>query len=61
MGNASMEKDENYVPRTRSELKLPKAEEGRKNDYREALEDAPLVILVKATFMLMLGFQTYMV
>jgi len=61
MGNASMEKDENYVPKPRSNFKLPEPEKATKRDYHDVFEDAPLATLGRVLFMIMLGFQTYMV
>ncbi|KIJ38494.1 hypothetical protein M422DRAFT_33273 [Sphaerobolus stellatus SS14] len=59
-GTASLEKDENYVPRTRSDFKLPPAEKATKIDYHELFGDVPLYTLTRLIFMTLLGFQVYM-
>ena len=55
-----MEKEENYVPRTRSDLNLPPAEKTTKLDYHEIFEDVPLLTLARLAFMTLFGFQVYM-
>jgi hypothetical protein len=59
-GTASLERDENYVPRTRRDLKLPKSEFSNPVDYHEILEEAPIYTLGKIVFMALCGFQLYM-
>lgn len=56
----SLEKDENYVPRTRSDLKLPKSESATKLDYHEVFEEAPIYTLGRLIFFTLCGFQVYM-
>ncbi|KAF8588440.1 hypothetical protein K439DRAFT_1335132 [Ramaria rubella] len=58
--SASLERDENYVPRLRSHFSLPKAESATKLDYHELLEEAPFYTLVKIVFMTVAGFQVYL-
>jgi len=60
MGNASMERDENYVPKCRSDLKLPEAEVATKHDYLEAFEDTPLVTLGRLIFVVFFGYPGYL-
>lgn len=42
-----MERDENYVPYTRSKYKLPQKQAATKFDYREIFEETPLVTLYR--------------
>ena len=55
----SIERDENFVPSTRSELKLPEEAKATSQDYKEILEEAPLFVLARILFMQLLGWQTY--
>jgi hypothetical protein len=48
---ASMERDENYVPYTRSDYKLPEAMKAMKADYAEVFEETPLVTLTRMIIM----------
>ncbi|KAF8525205.1 fatty acid desaturase-domain-containing protein [Hysterangium stoloniferum] len=59
--SALLERDENYVPRTRSQLKLPAPQRSKKIDYNEIFEEAPICTLIKLIFMTLAGFQVYMV
>ncbi|KAF8531018.1 fatty acid conjugase [Gautieria morchelliformis] len=59
-GTASLERDENYVPRTRRDLKLPESEFSTPLDYHEILEEAPMYTLGRLVFMTLCGFQLYM-
>ena len=59
--SASLERDENYVPRTRSDLNLPKATSQTRADYHAIFEETPIYTLGKLIFMTILGFQVYMV
>jgi omega-6 fatty acid desaturase (delta-12 desaturase) len=54
-----MERDENYVPKTRSQYGLPSKDKARETDYSEAFEDAPLVLLYRMVIMQLLGLQLY--
>ncbi|KAF7800238.1 hypothetical protein EIP86_011485 [Pleurotus ostreatoroseus] len=56
----SVERDENYVPRTRSEYGLPPEKECQKLDYREIFEDTPLFTLGRMVLMQLLGWQSYL-
>ncbi|KAF8344412.1 delta-12 fatty acid desaturase [Amanita rubescens] len=56
----SIERDENYVPRTRSNYKLPPANIAEFRDYHEILEETPLYTLVRMMIMQLLGWQIYL-
>jgi len=56
----SVERDENYVPRTRSNYKLPPANIAEFRDYHEILEETPLYTLVRMMIMQLLGWQIYL-
>ncbi|KAJ7123136.1 fatty acid desaturase-domain-containing protein [Mycena epipterygia] len=51
----SLERDENYVPPTRSELGIK-----NENQLHEMFEETPLYTLVRMCIMQLLGFQTYL-
>lgn len=55
----SIERDENFVPATRSDLKLRDPENVTKNDYREMFEETPIFTLVRILFMQAVGMQAY--
>ncbi|EPQ57061.1 delta-12 fatty acid desaturase protein [Gloeophyllum trabeum ATCC 11539] len=59
-GTASLERDENYLPRTRSEYGLPSPAKATPIDYREIFEDAPLYILLRMLLMQLLGWHAYL-
>ncbi|TFK53584.1 hypothetical protein OE88DRAFT_1655769 [Heliocybe sulcata] len=59
-GTASLERDENYLPRTRSDYNLPTLSRARLADYREAFEDAPLYILLRMLLMQAVGWHAYL-
>lgn len=42
---SSIERDENYVPYTRSEFNLPLAGEATQRDYAEIFEETPIYTL----------------
>jgi hypothetical protein len=48
---ASMERDENYVPYTRSEYNLPEEKKATKFDYAEVFEETPLFTLFRMFIM----------
>ncbi|KAF9453348.1 delta-12 fatty acid desaturase [Macrolepiota fuliginosa MF-IS2] len=56
----SMERDENYVPRVRSDYKLPPQEKAREMDYEEIFEEMPLFTLGRMVLMQLLGMQSYL-
>ncbi len=55
-----MEREENYVPRTRSEYKLPPQAKTRTTDYEEIFEEMPLLTLGRMVLMQLLGMQSYL-
>jgi hypothetical protein len=57
---SSQERDENYVPHTRSDLHLPEEHVATPADYAELLEDAPLFILYRLILMQLAGLQVYL-
>ena len=46
-----MERDENYVPSTRKDYKLPTKERATHADYAEVFEETPIWTLSKLIFM----------
>ncbi|THU84749.1 delta-12 fatty acid desaturase [Dendrothele bispora CBS 962.96] len=56
----SIERDENYVPRTRSDFGLPKASVARSIDYHEILEETPIYTLSRILIMQVIGWQIYL-
>ena len=56
-----MERDENYVPRTRKDYDLPPEKESIPLSYQEVFEDTPLVTLGRMSLMQLLGWQAYLV
>ncbi|KAH6892814.1 delta-12 fatty acid desaturase protein [Coprinopsis sp. MPI-PUGE-AT-0042] len=56
----SMERDENYVPRTRSDYNLPAEKIALPMDYHEIFEETPIYTLSRMLFMQALGWQCYL-
>lgn len=56
----SVEREENYVPRTRSDYGLPPENACQPLDYQEIFEDTPLFTLGRMLFMQLLGWQSYL-
>jgi len=56
----SLERDENFVPRTRSDYGLPPENNATPIDYSEAFEDAPIFILARMLFMQLTGWYAYL-
>ena len=56
----SVERDENYVPRTRSDYNLPPAKFAERRDYHEIFEETPFYTLVRMMIMQLLGWQIYL-
>lgn len=54
-----MERDEVYVPKTRSDLGLPKPDDKRLN-YDEVLGDTPIYTLYMLVRQQLLAFPTYL-
>lgn len=55
-----MERDENYVPYTRSEYNLPEEKKATKFDYAEVFEETPLFTLVRMFIMQGFGWWIYL-
>jgi len=55
-----MERDENFVPRTRTDYGLPPESTATPIDYREAFEEAPLATLLRMLFMQLAGWHAYL-
>ncbi|KAI0795567.1 delta-12 fatty acid desaturase [Abortiporus biennis] len=56
----SVERDENYVPRTRQDYGLPPKEVAVELDYHEIFEETPLYTLFRMLAMQLLGWQIYL-
>jgi hypothetical protein len=56
----SIERDENYVPRTRSDYGLPSESSATFSDYRDVFEETPIYTLFRMVFMQLLGWQYYL-
>lgn len=56
----SLERDENFVPRTRSDYQLPAENKATLKDYHDIFEDMPIVSLARMLFMQALGMQFYL-
>ncbi|KAJ8473321.1 hypothetical protein ONZ45_g16338 [Pleurotus djamor] len=57
----SIERDENYVPRTRSDYGLPPPQKAHARDYHEIFEETPIYTLLRMLLMQSLGWQYYLV
>ncbi|RDB16067.1 Delta(12) fatty acid desaturase [Hypsizygus marmoreus] len=57
---ASMERDENYVPYTRSEYNLPPEDKATKFDYAEVFEETPIYTLGRMLIMQGFGWWVYL-
>ena len=55
-----MEREENYVPRTRADYALPPATKARAIDYHDVFEETPVYTLGRMLLMQLLGWQTYL-
>ncbi|KJA16240.1 hypothetical protein HYPSUDRAFT_207206 [Hypholoma sublateritium FD-334 SS-4] len=56
----SLERDENFVPRTRKDYNLPPDSVAHIADYREVFEETPIYTLVRMLLMQVLGWQYYL-
>ncbi|KAL0071160.1 hypothetical protein AAF712_001720 [Marasmius tenuissimus] len=56
----SIERDENYVPRTRKDYGLPPEAHAASRDYHEIFEETPIYTLARMMFMQLLGWQVYL-
>ena len=57
---SSQERDQNYVPHTRSDLHLPEEKMATPTDYAELLADTPFYILCRLIVMQLIGLQHYL-
>lgn len=55
-----MERDENYVPKTRKELNMAPAETMKTKDYAEIFEETPIYTLARMVIMQFIGWQMYL-
>ncbi|KAJ7773343.1 delta-12 fatty acid desaturase [Mycena metata] len=56
----SLEDDENYVPRTRSDFGLPSASQAHVADYHDIFEETPIYSLLRLLMMQTIGLQAYL-
>ncbi|KAG6827400.1 hypothetical protein H0H92_011928 [Tricholoma furcatifolium] len=56
----SVERDENYIPRTRSDYNLPPEKSAHVANYHDVFEETPIYTLIRMLVMLLLGLQTYL-
>jgi len=56
----SIERDENFVPRTRTDYGLPPEKVALLADYHEIFEETPIYTLARMIFMQLLGWQYYL-
>nr|BAL02933.1 delta-12 fatty acid desaturase [Pholiota nameko] len=56
----SIERDENFVPRTRSDYNLPPESSAHISDYHDIFEETPIYTLARMLFMQALGWQYYL-
>ena len=56
----SVEREENYVPRTRTDYNLPPEPSAHLSDYHEIFEETPIYTLSRMLFMQTIGFQFYL-
>jgi hypothetical protein len=57
---SSIERDENYVPRTRTDYSLPPATSALSTDYHEMFEETPIYTLARILVMQVAGWQYYL-
>lgn len=55
-----MERDENYVPKTRDELKMAPATTMKTKDYTDIFEETPIYTLFRMVIMQFIGWQLYL-
>jgi hypothetical protein len=56
----SVERDENYVPRTRTDYGLPRESSATLSDYLDIFEETPIYTLFRMLVMQFLGWQYYL-
>jgi hypothetical protein len=59
-GTTSVERDENYVPRTRSDYGLPENSSAYVMDYHSVFEETPIHTLCRMLAMQIFGWQYYL-
>ncbi|KAJ2920623.1 hypothetical protein H1R20_g16471, partial [Candolleomyces eurysporus] len=59
-GTGSLERDENYVPRTRSYYLLPPESKAQISNYHEIFEETPIYTLLRIVLMQTIGWQYYL-
>ncbi|KAF9003416.1 fatty acid desaturase-domain-containing protein [Cyathus striatus] len=57
---SSMEKDENYLPYTRSSYKLPSEKKAKETDYAEIFEETPIYTVYRMLIMQIFGWWIYL-
>ena len=60
MTHGSMERDELWIPATRSELGLPPPPDDHESVYEEYFGDSPVYALIKLLSFHFLAFQAYL-
>lgn len=60
MNHASIEKDEVYVPKTRTDLGIPAKEEEEGFDWEEHFGDTPMYTLYMLVRQQLLAFEAYL-
>ena len=55
-----MERDENYVPKTRSELGMAPETVMKQSDYGDIFEETPIWTLLRMIVMQSMGWQLYL-
>lgn len=56
----SVEREQNFVPRTRSDYNLPSQSAARISDYQEIFEEAPIYSLLRMLAMQAFGWPYYL-
>ena len=56
----SVERDENFVPRTRSYYGLPPEYATRISDYHDVFEETPIYTVCRMLFIQLTGWQCYL-
>ena len=56
----SIERDENYVPRTRTDYGLPRECSATISDYRDIFEETPIYTLFRMVVMQLFGWHYYL-
>ena len=56
----SIERDENFVPRTRTDYGLPPIDKAHYLDYHDIFEETPIYTLFRMLLMQLFGWQAYL-